>query len=148
MSITYGGREGFAVVIDKNEWRNLWNKNHPGKELGEEDIPEEVDWSFGAWDDGNAMSFDITTPGEFPDAFDADLGKFGTALDGDPEKYDPFAGPVYVMFAPKEPDYFKPAYSGIDEMVADFIGNSDVLAAGDEQFVIDHLGYVGVVSYG
>lgn len=148
MSIVYGGSEGFAAVASGEEWVELWNKNHPKEQLDDAYDSYEYDWQFGVWDDGNAAEFDIVTSHDADAGFDESLGEFGAALSANPDDYNPFGAPVLVCFAPKAPDYFKAVYSDLDEVVADIIATSDTLVPGDEKFVLDHLGYVSIVSYG
>ena len=148
MSITYGGREGFAAVLTDKEWVETWNKNH-GEDEQFDDACEawEADGHGQIWDEGVCCDFDAITSSN-KGVFDGSLGEFGQAIDADPEAYDGVNAVVATFFAPRQPSYFEPAYGDIDELVDDIIESSETFVEGDHGFVMDHLAMVSIVSYG
>lgn len=148
MGMVFGGREGFAAVLTADEWVSVWNKNHD--EDGQvEDVCDawEIDGAGQIWDEGSCCGFDAITSSE-KGVFDATLGEFGQAIDADPNAYNGACEIVATFFAPKQPDYFKPVYRDIDELIDDIIADSEAFVAADHEFVREHLAMTSVVSYG
>lgn len=147
MSMTYGGREGFAAVLTGYEWVDIWNKNH-GEDDQVEDVCDawEMDGAGQIWDEGVCCDFGIITSSD-KDVFDGTLGEFGQAIDANPDDYDGTFNVVATFFAPKQPSYFKPVYKDIDELVDDIIGSTEAFVPEDHGFVREHLAMVSIVSY-
>lgn len=138
-------REGFALVLTTEQYKKLWNTVHPDDLIEDDSELWELNdaTDVNGYDIDNCCRLNYETS-ETHQELKEQLGAFGTAID-DKDHCQTWST-SWLMFAPKDMSYFEAPYKNLDDMIEDFVRNSELLTKNDHDFIRGHLAYVKLIA--